>query len=144
MMADWAGTWGSRQRTILVMSVERSTVVEASPLAAYEAVRELLNTQIEMGAFKVREDAPGREWGLFWRGPLASSRYLFRFYLEGESTRVEATLWLGGVLGPLHMVLRHRGNRKHVDRILADLKRRVEGWDDDGLDDDGEANGGTR
>ena len=119
------------------MAVERSTVVDASPQEAYEAVRELLNVQIEMGAFKVREDDPGREWGLLWRGPLASSRYLFRFHPEGELTRVDATLWLGGPLGPVHMVLRRRGNRKHVDRILADLKRRVEDWDDADDEDEG-------
>lgn len=118
------------------MAVERSTVVDGSPQEAYEAVRALLNVQIEMGAFKVREDDPGREWGLLWKGPLASSRYLFRFQREGESTRVDATLWLGGVLGPVHMVLRRRGNRKHVDRILADVKRRVE--DGEELDDEDE------
>jgi hypothetical protein len=134
------------------MAVERSTVVDGSPREAYEAVRALLNVQIEMGAFKVREDDPGREWGLLWKGPLASSRYLFRFQREGESTRVDATLWLGGALGPVHMVLRRRGNRKHVDRILADVKRRVEdgeelddedegfdGGPDGGLDDSGDA-----
>lgn len=121
------------------MAVERSTVVDGSPHEAYEAVRKLLNVQIEMGAFKVREDEPGREWGLLWKGPLASSRYLFRFHPEGESTRVDATLWLGGPLGPVHMVLRRRGNRKHVDRILADVKRRVEdGEDVDGLGDEEE------
>ena len=119
------------------MAVERSTVVDASPQEAYEAVRELLNLHIEMGAFNVREDDPGREWGLFWSGPLASSRYLFRFQVEGELTRVDATLWLGGALGPLHMVLRRRGNRKHVDRILADLKSRVEEWDDADDEDEG-------
>lgn len=124
------------------MAVERSMVVDASPQEAYEAVRELLNMQIEMGAFKVRENDPGREWGLLWSGPLASSRYLFRFQAEGELTRVDATLWLGGALGPLHMVLRRRGNRKHVDRILADLKRRVEDWadaddEDEGFNEDG-------
>ncbi len=133
------------------MAVERSTVVEASPHDAYEGVRELLDVQIEMGAFRVREDEPGREWGIIWKGPLASSRYLFRFEPVGESTKVEATLWLGGLLGPVHMLLRRRGNRKHIDRILSDLKRRVEDgedvddgveWDDD--DDDGaEGDDGT-
>jgi hypothetical protein len=130
------------------MAVERSIVVDASPHEAYEAVRELLNVQIEIGAFKVREDDPGREWGLDWSGPLASSRYLFRFQPDGESTRVDATLWLGGPLGPVHMVLRRRGNRKHVDRILADLKRRVEDGEeladedfDEGLEDEPDDSG---
>ena len=72
------------------MAVERSTVVDGSPQDAYEAVRALLNVQIEMGAFKVREDDPGREWGLLWKGPLASSRYLFRLQREGGATRVDA------------------------------------------------------
>ena len=124
------------------MAVERSTVVEASPQEAYEAVRELLDVQIELGAFKVREDDPAREWGIFWKGPLASSRYLFRFSRQGESTRVDATLWLGGLLGPVHMVLRRRGNRKHVDQILSDLKRRVEDWDE--AADEDEPDGGQR
>jgi hypothetical protein len=127
------------------MPVRRDTFVDASLLDTYESTTELLHGHIELGAFKVWEDEPGEKWGIFWSGPLASSRYLFQFRPEAKGTRVEVSLWLGGALGPVHHLLRRRGNRKHVDKILSDLKVLAESddeSDDEYLDQEDERGGG--
>ena len=111
------------------MPVRRDTFIDASLLDTYDSTCELLHGHIELGAFKVWEDEPGERWGIFWSGPLASSRYLFQFQAEADGTRVEASLWLGGALGPVHHLLRRRGNRRDVDKILSDLKALAEGGD---------------
>lgn len=119
------------------MAVRSTTHVRASPHDCYLAVRQLLGKHVEDGAFKVREDEPGRAWGMAWEGPLATSRYLFRFEPEGDGTVVDAELWLGGLLGPVHSVLRRRGNRVHIESILSDLQSRAEAdGDDDDWDED--------
>ncbi len=124
------------------MPVQAETFVDASPGETYESTRDLLHGHIESGAFKVLEDDPAREWGIFWKGPIASSRYLFVFRGQDGGTQVEATLWLGGVLGPVHNLLRRRGNRTHIEKILRDLKALAESddeLDEEDLDDEGAA-----
>ena len=124
------------------MPVRRHTFIDASPLDTYESTTELLHGHIEHGAFKVWGDEPGEQWGIFWSGPLASSRYLFQFRPEADGTHVEASLWLGGALGPVHHLFRRRGNRKHVDKILSDLKALAESDEEFTTDGSDVDNGG--
>ncbi|MCZ6707866.1 MAG: hypothetical protein O7A71_07975 [Chloroflexi bacterium] len=104
------------------MAVERSMFIDAHPDDAYDAAREFLSAQVEDGAFAVYEDVPGERWGIKWRGLLASSRYLFEFRDEGSGTTVDAKLWLSGLMGPVHSLVRRRGNRSHIDGILRGVK----------------------
>lgn len=104
------------------MAVERSTFIDAPPDDAYDAAREFLSAQVEDGAFAVYEDVPGERWGIKWSGLLASSRYLFEFRGEGSGTTVDAKLWLSGLMGPVHSLVRRRGNRTHIDGILRGVK----------------------
>ncbi len=108
------------------MAVERSTFIDAPPDDAYDAAREFLSAQVEDGAFAVYEDVPGERWGIKWSGLLASSRYLFEFRDEGSGTTVDAKLWLSGLMGPVHSLVRRRGNRSHIDGILLGVKNLAE------------------
>lgn len=109
------------------MPVRRETLIDAGAEIVYEEARRLLRRHVEDGAFKVTEAAAGERWGIAWSGPLASSRYLFQFDEDAEGiTHTQATLWLGGALGPVHHLLRRRGNRRHLDDMLKDLKAAAE------------------
>ena len=118
------------------MAVERSTFIDAPPDDAYDAAREFLSAQVEDGAFAVYEDVPGERWGIKWSGLLASSRYLFEFRDEGSGTTVDAKLWLSGLMGPVHSLVRRRGNRSHIDGILRGVKSLAESAEFQELDED--------
>ena len=111
------------------VATTRSLRIACDARRAYAAAVGVLTPHTEEGAFHVVEDAPPRSYGIAWRGPLSSARYRFILSDEGTGggeTLVTATLWLGGLLGPLHRLLRRRGNRDHLDELLRAVKERVE------------------
>ena len=109
------------------MPVRREAHIDADPQAAYEAVRNVLSPHVERGSFLVWEDDPGAFYGIASKSAAGSARYRFALESRDNGTHIEGTLWLGGILAPLHAVLRRRGNRKHVDDLLDRMKRAAEG-----------------
>ncbi|MEE9277200.1 MAG: hypothetical protein V3V06_02215 [Dehalococcoidia bacterium] len=118
------------------MPIRRAIRIQSDPRTTYDAARELLLKHVEKGAFIVTEDEPPHVYGIGWQGPLASARYRFDIEADGAETRVQGALWLGGMLGPLHSLLRRRSNNKHVDLLLDHIKQRAEGHDDGDLFED--------
>ena len=114
------------------MAIRRSLRIDRDPHTVDAAVQAALAKHIEDGAYEVTEHEPAHRYGIGWHGPLAAARYRFEIEeLADQSdgtTAVElhATLWLGGVLGPLHALVRWRGNRNHLDRLLESMKKRTE------------------
>ena len=132
------------------MPVRRETQIDADQQTSYEAVRKVLSPHVERGSFLVWEDDPGAFYGIASKSAAGSARYRFALEARDVGTHIEGTLWLGGILAPLHSVLRHRGNRKHIDDLLDRMKRAAEGrpsreaeenarankFEDDELEDD--------
>ena len=121
------------------MPFRRETQVDANPLTTYEAVRTVLSPHVEGGSFLVWEDEPGAFYGIASRTTTGSARYRFALEPHDAGTRIEGTLWLGGIVGPLHSLLRRGGNRRHVDDLLNRMKRLAEGElpeEDDAFDDE--------
>ncbi len=124
------------------MPVRREAHIQARPQASYEAVRKVLSPHVDRGSFLVWEDEPGAFYGIASQSAAGSARYRFALTPHEGGTHIEGTLWLGGILAPLHSLLRRRGNRKHVDELLDRMKRTAEGrpLTDDDEDDGYEAN----
>lgn len=108
------------------MTTRRRTI-HAGTTTVHAAAKTVLHPYVTEGAFAIREDAPPEKLVISYVGLLTGARYRFQFRPAKDGTEAVASLLMGGLLGPLHHVLRFRGNRKHVDQLLARIAREAEG-----------------
>lgn len=120
------------------MPIRRSIEIETDAFTAYKAARKMLSKHVDGGAFEKTDDEPGRVYGIGWDSRLASARYRFEFEDSDHGVTAYGTLWLGGVFGAIHIWLRRWGNRRHLDKLLKQLKRSAEDRGGDGAGDRGD------
>ena len=108
------------------MTTRRRTI-HADAATVHTAAKTVLYPHVTEGAFAIREDAPPETLVISYVGLLTGAQYRFQFLAAEDGTEAVASLRMGGMLGPLHHVLRFRGNRKHVDQLLARIAREAEG-----------------
>ena len=81
---------------------------------------------VEEGPFWVTAEREDEEFGIGYESRLSSSRYHFEIEELEEGTRLEARLWIGGVFGPLHTVLRLWSHNRHLDKLLRGIANKAE------------------
>ncbi len=104
-------------------------MLDCSRATADSALRAVVGPFAQAGAFRVVTDQPGAVYEIAWQGPLTSARYRFQLVEQADGTEIRARMSLGGVLGPLHTGLRRRGNRDHLDVLLARIRAAAAGPD---------------
>ena len=105
------------------MPFRRDIVLHADPATTYDALREVLAPNLEEGPFEITMDEPEVEFGIAYLNMLSSSHYRFNIEVVEEGTRLEARLWLGGLVGPLQSALRFWTHNRHLERLLAGVER---------------------
>ena len=107
------------------MPFTREIVLDADPAVAYDALRTVVQPNVDIGSFEVTIDEPPDDYGIAYLNPLSSSHYRFHFEPVSEGTRVEARLWLGGLLGPMQSLFRFRSHGKHLDQLLVWVEKKT-------------------
>ena len=93
----------------------------------YDALRETVAPSLDGGGpFEITAECEDEEFGIAYRSMLSSSRYHFYIQEVEEGTQLEATLRLGGVIGPLHSFLRFWSHNRHLDKLLGGIGKRAE------------------
>ena len=105
------------------MPFRRDIVLDADPATTYAALREVVAPNLEEGPFEITVDDPEVEFGIAYLSMLSSARYRFNIEAVEQGTRLEARLWLGGLVGPLQSALRFWTHNRHLERLLAGIER---------------------
>lgn len=93
----------------------------------YDALRETVAPSVDgEGPFEITSEREDEEFGIAYDNRFSSSRYLFRIEEVEEGTRLEATLRLGGLIGPFHSRLRFWSHNRHLDKLLRGIGGRAE------------------
>ncbi len=108
------------------MPFHRSIELGVDAPTLYDAVREVVLPNVEEGPFGVTVEREDEEFGIGYDSMLSSSRYHFEIHELDEGTRLEARLWIGGVFGPLHTLLRVWSHNRHLDKLLRGIEKKAE------------------
>jgi len=107
------------------MPFRRDIVLDANPATTYDALREMVAPNLDDGAFEITVDEPDVEFGIAYMHLISSSHYRFNIESVEEGTRLEAELWLGGLIGPLHSMLRFWSHNRHLEKLLDGVERKA-------------------
>ena len=100
--------------------------MNANPLMTYDAIRTVLAPHLDIGTFTVYLDEPGKSYGISSRTMAGSAHYRFELEQNDGGTRLRIILRLSGFLGPIHMVLRRKGNKRHINHLIDTIKLSAE------------------
>ena len=103
------------------MPYQRSILLDVDAPSLYDALREVLAPSLEDGTFDVITDREDVEFGIAYRNMLSSSRYHFGIHELDDGLRLEARMWLGGLIGRPHALLRFWTHKGHLDRLLRSI-----------------------
>ena len=93
-----------------------------------------------MPPFEITVDEQDAEFGIAYMNAFSSSHYRFTIQEMEDGTRVEARLWLGGLVGPIHSLLRFWTHNRHLEQLLAGVERKATALaEEDAAADDAEA-----
>jgi hypothetical protein len=122
------GRWrsGAALAYARAMPFHRSIELDVDAPTLYDALREVVLPNVEEGPFWVTVEREDEEFGIGFESRLSSSRYHFEIEEIEEGTRLEARLWIGGVFGPLHTVLRIWSHNRHLDKLLSGIATKAE------------------
>ena len=107
------------------MPFHRSLLFDVDAPSLYDALREMLAPSLQDGTFEVVADREDEEFEIAYRNIVSSSRYHFGIQELEEGTRLEAQLWLGGLIGVPQSLLRFWSHKGHLDRLLRNVGDRA-------------------
>ena len=107
------------------MPFRRDIVLDADPATTYDALREVVAPNLEGNLFEITVDEPDVEFGIAYIHLISSSHYRFSIEPLENGTRLEARMWLGGLIGPLQSILRFWTHNRHLEKLLDGVDRRV-------------------
>ena len=106
------------------MPFRREILLEADPATTYDALREVVAPNLESDLFEITVDEPDVEFGIAYVHFISSSHYRFSIEELEEGTRLEAQLWLGGLVGPFQSMLRFWSHNRHLEKILDGVEQK--------------------